>query len=464
MKNFKIVLIGGASMTWVPKLVGDVLLLDNDISGSEIALMDIDEERLNIMGQVTSRMVKEKNKDLKIKLYSDRRESLKDADIVVSTCLIGGHETWCNDLNIVLKYGIQHPKGMSVGPGGLIQGLKNIPKIVEFAKDMEEICPNAWLLNYTNPMQSISLALANYSKIKSMGLCHGVTEGIEFISEILGIEEEKLSYKAAGINHCGWLLELKRGYADLMPDLRRKLDEIAPSLKARWEGREMVTREMWDTFGAYPLQADIHTVEFFPHYIEKNGRLEDYSLEHNYIEKRLLSRDKLWERVKKVAEGKLPTYAAIGGTANPKDAEEIHADTGHKSHEKIDELINAIIYNKPNTLYINTINNGCISNLPPDCCVEIPAYIDRSGLYGCYLGNLPDGIAGLMNTHAYIQKLTVKSAMEGSRELALEALCLEPMCYSLKIDEIKSMLNELIDSQPEWLPNFFNKDFKQRHN
>ncbi len=160
------------------------------------------------------------------------------------------------------------------------------------------------------------------------------------------------------------------------------------------------------------------------------------------------SRDILWVRIEKAAKGELPLRSALGNTAN---ADNI----SYTSVEKLDQLINAIVYNKTANMYINTINNGCISNLPADCCIEVPGVINASGALGCCMGPLPDGVAGLMAPHAYIQKLTVKAAMEGSRELALQALCLEPMCHSMKISEIRSMLNDLLESQPEWLPNFF---------
>jgi alpha-galactosidase len=449
MKKFKIVFIGGASMTWIPKFVRDLLLLDG-VDGSEISLMDIDLEHLEVMGRLVERMIRESGKGYRVSLYDNRRQALAQADIVVSTCLIGGHETWKNDLNIILKYGIQHPKGMSVGPGGLIQGLKNIPPIVGFAREMEEICPEAWLLNYTNPMQSITLGLALHAKIKSIGLCHGVDEGIRNVADFLEMNGNSLISRAFGINHCGWLLELKKGGEDVMPDLRRKLEALAPSLKGRWEGQEIVTREIWDVFGGLPLTADIHAIEFFPHYIAQGVKLETYSLEHNFIERRLENREKLWKRVRLAADGEIPTLQAIGNTANPND-------TNYASPEKLDELVKAFIAHEPASMYINTLNRGYISNLPSDCCVEVPGMVRDSGATGEVMGPLPDGIAGLMLPHAYIQKLTVLAAMEGSRELALQALCLEPMCHSLRISEVRAMLEELLESQPEWLPHFFNQ-------
>lgn len=446
MKKFKIVIIGGASMTWVPKFVRDILLLE-DADGSELALMDVDAGHLEVMGRLVNRMISERGRTLRVSLFSDRREALKGADLVVSTFLHGSHEAWKDDLNIILKYGIEHPKGMSVGPGGLIQGLKNIAEAVNAARDMEEICPDAWILNFTNPMQSITLGLALHSRVKSIGLCHGVHEGMLSVSRYMGIPVDEFVVKAFGINHCAWLFELKHNGQDMMPALRKRLDEIAPSLKGAWEGQEIGTREMWDVFGAFSLLADIHSIEFWPHYIHKGYKLEDISLEHNFVEKRMERRDILWERITKAADGEIPTSRAIGNTAQN--------NIDYTSEEKLDDLIRAIIYNKPTTLHINTLNRGSIGNLPADCCVEVPGMVDSTGAYGCAMGNLPDGLAGLLAPHAYIQKLTVAAAMEGSRELALQALCLEPMCHSLTIAECRSMLNELIDHQPQWLPNFF---------
>lgn len=446
--RFKIALIGGASMIWTPKFLRDIFEIE-ELKGSEICLMDIDEPSLDVMGRLGNRMLTELGKDFSLTLTTDRLEAIKGAHVVVSTLLIGGHDTWCDDLNIIRSYGIEHPKGMSVGPGGLIQGLKNIPPLVQLAKEMEEHCPNAWFLNYTNPMQSITLALQEYSRVRSIGLCHGVGEGIGNISQFLEIDQSRLAYKAFGLNHCGWLFELRADGKDVLPQLRKRLDEVAPSLKGRWEGQEIATREMWDVFGAYPLQADIHTIEFFPHYFSaKNTKMESYSLEHNFVEKRIENRQALWKLVQEAARGEIPIEKAIGSTANP-------SDITYTSEEKLDELLRAILLNRPATMYINTSNRGAIPNLPSNCCIEVPGLVDALNAYPVAVGPLPDGIAGILAPHAHIQRLTVEAAMSGSREHALQALYLEPMCASLSIPELRAMLDELLESQPEWVPNFF---------
>ncbi|MCL2164324.1 MAG: hypothetical protein FWH55_08030 [Oscillospiraceae bacterium] len=446
MKNFVVTLIGGGSLTWTPKFTRDILLMDS-IEGLELRLMDIDEKKLELMFALTQKMSFESGKRLRIKAYTNRKDSLENVDIVVSTCLIGGHDTWRRDLDIIRSYGIHHPKGMSVGPGGFIQGLKNITGLLDIAADMEVICPDAWLLVYTNPVQTITLALQKYSKIKAIGLCHGVTEGIENLAKFLGVSEKDLAYRAFGINHCGWLFDLRKNNVSIMKELKPMLEEHAPRMKGRWEGEEIITRQMLDIFGAFPLQADIHTIEFFPHFIAKDKDLSDFSLNTNYVQQRIENMSKLEETAKRAIAGEIQTSDAIGTTAKGDDLK----DT---STEKIDVLIKGIIYNEPANLYINTMNNGCISNLPADCCVETPAVVDSYGYRGCNMGEVPDGIAALMTLQAYIQKLTVESAVKGSRELAMQALFLDPMCNSLSPEEIRSMLNELIEFQPEWLPTF----------
>lgn len=454
MKKFKMVIIGGASMAWTPKLVNDCLLI-KDLEETEIVLVDIDTEKLPVIKTIVEKLAATKNQPVRFTTCVDYRDALPGADIVLTTCLIGGHAAWRDDLNIALRYGIEHPKGMSVGPGGLIQGLKNAAAIVDIAKDMERLCPQAWLLNYTNPMQTISLALAKYSSIRSMGLCHGVTECITWISEQLGIPEAELNYRAFGINHCGWLFSLKMGNQDLMPILREVIDRTMPLEKERWEGQEIATREMWDLFGAFPMQTDIHTIEFFYHYYNRNRKLADYSLQHNYVEKRMQKKNEQWEKMQKIARGELPLKTCLELTTAAHTQFDKNRDLNLVSKEKIDKLVQAIIGNRETVLYVNTLNNGCIPNLPDDCCVEIPARINSAGFDPCYMGPLPDGIAGLMNIHAYVQKLTVEAAMKGDRQLALQALYLDPITSEMSMNELGRLLDDLLEANKVWLPRFY---------
>ena len=224
MVSVKVSLIGGASMTWMPTFSQE-LLSCQDLAGGTIVLMDVDKEHLGVMEQYINRMKRALGADMRIVATTDRQEALADADFVVITFMAGGHDYWATDLTIALKYGLQAPKGMSVGPGGLLQGLKAIPMIVEIAQEMEDLCPDAKLINYTNPMSSIVLGLQRYSKVASVGVCPGLEHEMSRYARLLNVPEEELEVRAAGVNHCNFILELRRRGEDGLPEVVDLLTE-----------------------------------------------------------------------------------------------------------------------------------------------------------------------------------------------------------------------------------------------
>lgn len=439
----RIAFIGGGSLTWIPRFTHD-LLRAKELVGSTIVLMDTDAQALDLMARYCRRMIAESGGGLEVVTTQERDAALEGADFVVSTFMAGGHRAWAEDLNIALKYGIQHPKGMSVGPGGFIQGLKAIPQLLDLAWTMEKICPQAPLFNYTNPMSSISLALQRHSNIKAVGVCPGITIAMEWFSELLGMQRDELAYRAAGVNHCNWVLEVRHKDTgeELLPMIIDKIMQMPKPTNADKVSEAetlKVGAELYRLFGGIPIPGDFHITEFFPYYLRPGLDLfEAYGIRHNFVERRIAGKDSYRMDIEAGLRGETPLPQARG-----------------ESLEKLEFMLLSIIYNQGRVYHLNVINNGVIENVRPDMCVEVPVAIDAYGFHPLHFGELPPAIAGWTNLHGAVQDLTVRAAVEGDRKLALQALLLDPMCYHLEVGQVEAMMEELLQAQKQWLPQFF---------
>ena len=428
-ESLRIVFIGGASMTWMPSFAHDILACES-LAGSTVVLMDIDSERLPIMEKYIERLVREMKGDLKVEATTERAEALSGADYVVTTFGPGGHEYWKEDVAIALRYGIQEPAGMSVGPGGLMQGLKGIPTIVEIAQDMEKLCPDARLFNYTNPMSSLTLAFDRYSTIQGVGVCPGIYLYINRIGSALDISPDELHVTAGGVNHMNWLVEVRRKGQDVLPEYREKAKQVS---------RDPISRTLYELVDAWPVPGDGHTAEFIPYFIGKGRDIEKrYDLAHDYIEKRIEKRKLVWQNIEAAALGE---GSLIKGE--------------YESQERLEPMVQSIESNLQHVIYLNVTNNGAIPNVLPGACVEVPVMIDRYGFHPVHIGPLPSGAAAITNLAAAVQDLTVEAALQGDRHLALQALALDPLTYTLDLDETERMLDEMLEASRPVLPRFF---------
>ena len=439
----RIAFIGGGSLTWIPRFTHD-LLRAPELEGSTIVLMDTDPRALDVMAQYSRLMVAERKADLRIEATTERHEAIEGADFVVSTFMAGGHRAWATDLNTALRYGIQHPKGMSVGPGGLIQGLKAIPQLLDLAWAMEESCPQAPLFNFTNPMSSISLALQRHSSIRTVGVCHGVLIAMEWFGEVLGVDHNLLSCRAAGVNHCNWVIELvhRDTGEDLLPTVIAKINQMPmPTDPNRADEAEAlkVGAEVYRLFGGIPIPGDFHITEFFPYFLRPGVDLfAAYGIRHNFVERRIAGKSRYTGEIEAALKGEAPLPQVRG-----------------ESLEKLDQMITSVILNRGQVFHLNVINDGCVANVIPDMCVEVPVAIDSFGFHPVHFGELPPAIAAWTNLHGAVQDLTVRAAVEGDRQLALQALLLDPMCYHTEVQQIEAMLDELLEANRDWLPQFY---------
>ena len=338
------------------------------------------------------------------------------------------------DFEIPKKYGLQQTIGDTTGIGGIFRGLRTLPVMFDIAKDMEEVCPDAWLLNYTNPMAILTMGMLKATKIKTVGLCHSVQVCVPELFEHLGIKDQynldEFQWKIAGINHMAWLLEINRNGEDFYPEIRRLASEIANPHK------DSVRFELMKHFGYYVTESSEHNAEYHPYFIKKNypELIEQLQIPIDEYLRRCVDQIAGWEtqRDEIVNDGSLE-----------------HT----RSREYASYIMDAITTGTPTMIAGNVLNKGLITNLPEDCCVEVPCLVDKNGVQPTYVGKLPTQLAALNRTNINVQELTVEAAMTLEKDKIYQAALMDPHANSeLSISEIKAMVDELIAAHGDYLP------------
>lgn len=455
----KITFLGAGSTVFAKNVLGDIMLADS-LHEVEIALYDIDEERLKESETMLRAINRNCNEGrAKIESFLDRKEALRNANFVVNAIQVGGYKPCTvTDFEIPRKYGLKQTIGDTLGVAGIFRALRTIPVMLDFAKDMEEVCPDAWFLNYTNPMGMLTLAMELGTKIKTIGLCHSVQVCAPELLRKLGMDTDNVQYKIAGINHMAWLLEVTRNGEDLYPEIKRRAVE-GPICKREYSEEvkkmypqlvgddkeftvddhdDLVRFEIMKQFGYYVTESSEHNAEYLPYFI-KNSHPE-------LIEKFNIPLDEYLKR----CETQINAWKMIGKKLVEND------DLTHtRTHEYASYIIEAIATGKPYVFGGNVLNRGHITNLPNDCCVEVPCVADRSGIIPTYVGELPMQLAALNQTNINVQKLTVQAALTKKKEYIYYAALLDPHTSSeLTIDEIKALVDEMLEAHKEWLPEY----------
>lgn len=428
----KVTFMGAGSTVFAKNVIGDIILCES-LRNAEIALYDIDGERLDDSFNLITNMNAHLNENrATIKKYlgvENRKEALRGADFVVNAIQVGGYEpSTVIDFEIPKKYGLKQTIADTLGIGGIFRALRTIPILREFADDMREVCPNAWFLNYTNPMAMLSGYMQRYTGIKTVGLCHSVQVCSKTLFDTLGLEMPKdgVVDKIAGINHMAWLLEIKDMQGnDLYPMLREK----AMSMKDTAESN-LVRLDYLNRFGYYVTESSEHNAEYNPFYIK-----------HRYpelIDKYKIPLDEYPRRcVKQIAEWKERREKILCG-------EEIEHS---RSKEYASRIIEAMVTNVPYKIGGNVLNNGLITNLPKEACVEVPCMVDATGINPTYIGDLPLHLASMNMTNINPQLLAINAAVTKKREDVYYAAMLDPHTSAeLSIDDIVKMCDELIDA------------------
>lgn len=429
----KITFIGAGSTVFAKNVLGDCMLTPS-LQDAHIALYDIDLKRLDESYQMLENINKNCNESrATIVSYTDAREALTDATFVVNAIQVGGYEPCTvTDFEIPKKYGLRQTIADTLGIGGIFRGLRTIPVLLDYCKIMEEVCPDDWLLNYTNPMSILTLAVLKATKIKTIGLCHSVQVCAPDLLRHLGMEYDNVSYKIAGINHMAWLLEVESNGQDLYPKIKEKA--IA------FEGKhyDMVRFEIMKRFGYYVTESSEHNSEYMPYFIKEKypELIERFNIPLDEYPRRCIEQIKNWNKLR----------------------EEIvhdHSLSHTRTHEYASYIMEAMITNKPYKIGANVLNTGLITNLPNDCVVEVPCLVDASGVTPCFVGDLPPQLAALNRTNINVHQLTVKAALTLKKEHIYHAAMLDPHTSSeLSIDDIYALVDDLIKAHEGWLPEY----------
>lgn len=434
----KLVIIGAGSTEFTPGLLAD-LASSPTLSDAEVALVDIDPWATETMVRLAHRLNVERGARLTISGATDRRDALPGADFVTTTIAVGGVRGWETDVRIPERYGVYQTVGDSVGPGGVFRAMRHVPEIVAIARDMEELCPDAWLFNYTNPLSAIVRGVHKATGITCVGLCHGVLHTREVIARDLGYRAADVNVVFAGVNHLCWLLDVRHRGADVYPDLRAFLREgmtrpLPDTVDDPYDAFQYVSAWLTELYGLFPSPGDRHVAEFFPYFLhpEADGRLRygtQASLDMtNGI---FASKDTTREQLRAQADGVEPL--------DPDLLEEA------REGERLIHIIDAIAHDRRMPeLAVNVRNDGLIANLPPWAIVEVPGEISGFGVRGLGVGPLPEGIAGVLRQRVDQQELTVDAALTGDRALALQALLADPLMTHVTIEDAEAMLDEAL--------------------
>ncbi|MBN1348410.1 alpha-galactosidase [candidate division KSB1 bacterium] len=433
----KVAMIGAGSLVFCKTLMNDFLATPA-LAGSEYCLMALTNKRLDKMHAFVERMIKDNGIDAKVTKTTDRRKALKDADYVVVMIQVGGVEAFRIDYELPMKYGVDQCIGDTLGPGGVFRAARHIRALMEIAEDMRQLCPNALLLNYANPMAICCWALGTVDGLRFVGLCHGVQTTMDLIASYTNCKKEEIDFIAAGINHMAWFLRLEKDGKDLYPILRENFE------KPGYYVNEKVRGEVLRHFGYFMTESTGHLSEYLP-YFRKNQQARNL-----YCDEPAFGGESgaYYRYSADVAEkfSKMDPLSIETTTLQPRSAE-------YASH-----ILEAHETGEPFCLNGNVRNDGYITNLPNGCCVEVPCFVDRLGLHPTVVGDLPPQCAALNMTNVNVQGLAAQAALDGDTELLVQAVALDPLTAAvLTLKEIREMVSEMLEAQREWLPQFKGK-------
>jgi alpha-galactosidase len=444
--NPRITFIGAGSTVFMKNIIGDILQRPAT-SGATIALMDINPQRLGESEIVASKIIKTLDVKAKVETFSDQKKALQGANFVVVAFQIGGYEPCTvTDFEVPKKYGLRQTIADTLGVGGIMRGLRTVPHLWRICEDMMQICPDAHLLQYVNPMAINTWAISQkYPKIKQVGLCHSVQGTAYELSRDLDIPLDEIRYRAAGINHMAFYLNFEHrqkdgSYRNLYPDLLQGYEDGRFPKPSHWNPRcpNKVRYEMLKRLGYFVTESSEHFAEYTPYFI-KEGRediIEKFGIPLDEYPKRCIEQIARWKK----------------DAADFKSAEKIHVEA---SKEYASYIVNSIWTGEPSVIYGNQRNNGCITSLPDDCAAEVPCLVDNRGIQPTYVGALPPQLTALIRTNINVQELTVRALVEQKREHIYHAAMMDPhTAAELDLQQIWDLTDDLLAAHGDWLPEF----------
>ena len=429
----KISFIGAGSTVFAKNLLGDILSFP-ELAESEISLFDIDPERLQTSEVVASKVAETVGAKPRIDATTDRERSLEGADYAICMIQVGGYKPGTvTDFEIPKKYGLRQTIADTLGIGGIMRGLRTIPVLLEMARDMERLCPDATFLNYVNPMAMNCWALSRASSVRTVGLCHSVQGTAEQLARDIRVPIDAINYLCAGINHMAFYLTFERDGEDLYPRIRRVVEE------GRVPDWNRVRYDLLGRLGYFVTESSEHLAEYMPYYIKRDrpDLIERFNVPLDEYITRCEDQIAGWQSLRRELEDPTVTLPV------------------ERSHEYGSLIIHSLETGVPRVVYGNVANEHLIDDLPHGCCVEVPCLVDKNGIQPTRIGSLPPQLAALMQTNVNVQALTVEAALSGQREHVYHAAMLDPhTAAELDLDQIWSLVDDLIDAHGEWLPAF----------
>lgn len=457
-----IAVIGGGSVNWMRGLMKDIYLIEA-LDGGEIRLVDPNAEHVDVVAAMLRTFNEMRGKRYAIRVTADRRAALEGADFVITTFSPGAMDAFWNDLELPVKYGIQLPVSMTVGACGISASLRTAPVAYEIVREMEELCPGAMLLNVTNPMSVVTGAMNAAAKtVKVIGFCHeshclpaymgpmlglGKPDGMSTLDYMYRwLPEQGFAYTIAGLNHFVWLTKAELVGKDMLPQIRahclshERLEDSSQEggqATSTFRSTGMAKFALCRQFGYLPLVGDRHLVEFYPSLCNvRNGFGTKYGVRKTTVDGRRLMKRQQFDHIRDIAAGR----AEIDWTA---------------SGEELSAVVAAVCAGRSVRAIVNAPNRGQIANLPLQTIVETMADVSRDGIVPLDAGELPSAIGSLARLHADVHDLTLRAALEGSRELLVQALSLDPAGGTADFGELPQLADELLNANREWLPRFY---------
>ena len=433
-----ITFIGAGSFGFTRTLVRDLLTFPT-LEDSTITLMDIDEDRLRFAKKAAERIIEAGDYPATVKTTLNRAEALKDADFVLVTILVGSTDVWRHDIEIPMRYGVDINVGDTRGVAGIFRALRTIPVLVDIAKDMERYCPDALMLNYTNPMAMLCRAVSRETGIAVTGLCHSVQGTAEMLAKWIGAPVDEITYTCAGVNHTAWYLDYEWNKQDAYPLIHKAITENKDTYNT-----EQVRNEMYLALDYYVTESSGHNSEYSWWFRKRPDLIETYCThgtnwnpgKHAYILDRYREREDDWQN-----------------EIHDWFDEELDLKRGH---EYAAYIMDAMSGGAPFQFNGNVPNKNLISNLPQEACVEVPVWASKKGLEPVAVGALPASVAPLTNLYSQIEEMAVEAVLTGNRRLVYQAVAYSPLSAAvLSLAEIQEMVDALFAVNEAYLPESF---------
>ncbi len=414
----KISLIGAGSVVFARRLLQDIMCVP-ELSDSTVSLMDTDPERLELMGKFARKLAIDTGTNMTIEVTGDRREALAGSNYVLTTIRVG--DSFERDIAIPLKYGVDQSVGDTVGPGGVFKALRTAPVLLDICDDIEDVAPDATLLNYTNPMAIACWAIADATDVPTLGLCHSVQHTTADLADYNGAPRDSVTGWVAGINHLAWFLRFEQDGVDAYPRLFEAMEN--PEIYSR----DTVRFEVMRQFGYFVTESTRHMSEYTPYFRTNEDLIDEFNLDQ--------IRQDLQRRTARVDDH----YTQL-----LEDANSDKRLTAERSEEYACRIIEAMETGRPTVINANVPNTGLIDNLLDQSCVEVPVLIDKLGFHPMAVGEIPGQLAALSRSNQAVQQMATQAILDGDREAAFHAIALDPLTSAvLSLSEIREMFDEM---------------------